>query len=207
MKIAVIGAGNVGRALGKVWLAKGHEVRFGVPEPGSEKYRDLQPAVDTLSKAASGAEVVVMAIPWTAVEDAIRRMGSLSGKIVIDCTNPLEMGSEGLTLALGYSDSAGERMARWAVGARVYKAFNTTGSANMENVSGYPVPAAMFVAGDESSGKSTVMALARDIGFEPIDAGPLRNARLLEPLAMLWIDQALYRGAGPDFVFTVMRKG
>lgn len=207
MKIAVIGAGNVGRALGKVWLAKGHEVRFGVLEPGSEKYRDLQPSVDTIPKVASGAEVVVMAIPWTAAEDAIRRMGSLSGKIVIDCTNPLEMGPEGLTLALGYSDSAGERMARWAVGARVYKAFNTTGSANMENASGYPVPAAMFVAGDETSGKATVMALARDIGFEPIDAGPLRNARLLEPLAMLWIDQALYRGAGPDFVVTVMRKG
>ncbi|MCF3946358.1 NAD(P)-binding domain-containing protein [Acidiphilium sp. AL] len=207
MRIAIIGAGNVGAALGNGWLKRRHDVRFGVRAPADPKYRDL-PAnrLATPAEAAASAAAVVLATPWPATEAAIRDLGDLSGRIVIDCTNPLEMTAEGLRLALGHDRSGGELVAQWAKGASVFKAFNTTGAANMADLSGYGTAPAMFVAGDDADRKPSVMTLARDLGFEPIDAGPLRIARLLEPLAMLWVDQALYRGAGPNFAFAVMRK-
>jgi len=208
MRIAVIGAGNVGRALGKGWLKRGHDVRFGVWHPADAKYGDLPP--DRLARpgeAAKNAEAIVLATPWPATEAAIAGLGDLSGRIVIDCTNPLGMGPDGLGLVLGHAISGGELVAQWAKGAAVVKAFNTTGAANMADLSGYRITPAMFVAGDDARAKPVVMGLARDIGFEPIDAGPLRIARLLEPFAMLWIDQARNRGAGQDFAFAVVRKG
>jgi predicted dinucleotide-binding enzyme len=208
MRIAVIGAGNVGRALGGGWLKSGHDVRYGVPDPANAKYRDLPPArLATPQAAASGAEIVVLATPWPATEAAVRGLGNVAGKIVIDCTNPLGMGPDGLGLVLGHTISGGEKVAQWATGAAVFKAFNTTGADNMADLSGYRAAPAMFVAGDDAGRKPSVMGLARDLGFDPIDAGPLRIARLLEPFAMLWIDQALNRGAGRDFAFAVMRKG
>ena len=97
-------------------------------------------------------------------------------------------------------------IAQWAPGAAVFKTFNTTGFNNMADLSGYPDTPVMFVAGDDSARKPPVLDLVRDIGFEAIDAGPLRIARLLEPFGMLWIDQALNRGAGRDFAFAVVRK-
>ena len=206
MRIGIIGAGNVGRALGKSWSARLHEVRFGVRRPDSDKYKDLGSQVVTAAEAAGGAEALVVATPWPATEAAVKGLGDLSGRIVIDCTNPLGMGSAGLGLVLGYEISGAERAAEWARGAAVFKAFNQTGAENMADLSGYAVAPAMFVAGDDAAHKPLVMGLVRDIGFEAIDAGPLRNARLLEPLAMLWIDQALSRGAGRDFAFAVVRR-
>jgi 8-hydroxy-5-deazaflavin:NADPH oxidoreductase len=207
MLIAIIGAGNVGGALGRVWLKRGHDVRFGVRNPADEKYRDLpRERLRTPVEAALHAEAVVLATPWPATEGVVRGLPYLSGRIVIDCTNPLGMGPEGLELVLGHTISGGERVAEWARGASVFKAFNTTGAANMADLSGYPFPPAMFVAGDDEEKKPSVMRLVRDVGFEAVDAGPLRIARLLEPLAMLWIDQALNRGAGVDFAFAILRK-
>lgn len=208
MRIAVIGAGAVGRALGHGWLARGQDVRFGLRTPDDARHADLPAERRVLpAAAASWAETIVLATPWPATEAAVRSLGDLSGKIVIDCTNPLGMGAEGLELVLGHDTSAGEKVAQWARGASVFKAFNTTGAANMADLSGYAVAPAMFVAGDDAARKPAVMGLAADLGFAPIDAGPLRIARLLEPLAMLWVDQALYRGAGDGFAFAVVRKG
>jgi predicted dinucleotide-binding enzyme len=207
MRIAVIGAGNVGRPLGGGWAKSGHEVWFGVPNPADPKYRDLPAARLAGPPAAAKAEIIVLATPWPATEAAVRALGDLSGKVVVDCTNPLGLGPDGLGLALGYTTSGGEMVAQWAKGATVFKAFNTTGASNMADLSGYRMAPAMFVAGDDAGVKPLVMGLARDLGFEAIDAGPLRIARLLEPFAMLWIDQALNRGAGRDFAFAVLRKG
>ena len=204
MKIAVIGAGNVGQALGKGWAKAGHEVRYGVRDPGDAKYRGLAAARSV--EAAAGAEAIVLATPWPATEAAVKGLGDLQGRVVIDCTNPLGMGLDGLGLLAGFSNSGGEMVAGWAPGAAVFKAFNTTGYNNMEDLSGYAATPAMFVAGDDEAKKPTALGLARDLGFDAIDAGPLRNARLLEPYGMLWIDQALNRGAGRDFAFAVVRR-
>jgi predicted dinucleotide-binding enzyme len=205
--ISIIGAGNVGRALGQSWLACGHDVRFGVPDPTSAKYADL-PAQRVVQPAAAvvGAEAIILATPWPNTEAAIRGLGDLAGRMVVDCTNPLGVGPGGLSLAVGHTTSGGELVAAWAQGASVFKAFNSTGAANMADLRGYDPAPAMFVAGDDTARKPLVMRLARDLGFQPIDAGPLIVARLLEPFAMLWIDQALNRGAGQDFAFAVVRR-
>lgn len=204
MRIAIVGAGNVGQALGNGWTKNGHEVRYAVPNPTDAKYAGLQAMA--ASEAIRGAEAIVLATPWPATEAAVRGLGDLAGRIVIDCTNPLGMGPDGLGLVLGHDVSGGELVAQWAPGAAVFKTFNTTGFGNMVEPSGYAVTPVMFVAGDDATRKPTVMGLVRDIGFEAIDAGPLRNARLLEPFGMVWIDQALNRGMGVDFAFAVVRK-
>jgi predicted dinucleotide-binding enzyme len=207
MKVAIIGAGNVGRSLGSSWRKAGHEIRYGLRNPSDSRYAALAPALlVSPAAAARDSEIVVLATPWQETENAVHSLGNLAGKIVVDCTNPLGMGADGLGLVLGHGTSAGELVAQWAKPASVFKAFNTSGASNLGDPSGYPVKPAMFVAGDDGAKKYSVLVLAQDLGFDAIDAGPLRIARLLEPMAMLWIDQALSRGAGQDFAFAVVRK-
>ena len=207
MKIAIIGAGNVGSALGRAWLAGGEDVIFGVPNPADPKYRSL-PAerLRTAPEAARNAELIVLAAPWPSTEAAVKSLGDLSGKIVIDCTNPLGMGPDGLELVLGHTTSAGEQVASWARPAAVFKTLNQIGAENLDKAALFPVRPVMFVAGDDPSKKPIVMSLVAKLGFEPVDAGPLRIARLLEPYGMLWIDQALNRGRGQSFGFAITSR-
>jgi predicted dinucleotide-binding enzyme len=208
MRIAIIGAGNVGQAIAGAWANVGHSVVFGLRDPKSAKYKQIPAAQrSTLEGAAAGADAIVLATPWPATEAAVRQLGDLAGKIVIDCTNPLTSGAGGLALALGFETSGAERIASSAKGARVFKTLNQTGAENMAKASDFATKPAMFVAGDDEDGKRRVMQLVGDLGFEPLDAGPLKQARLLEPLAMLWIDQALIRGRGRDFAFALARRG
>ena len=151
------------------------------------------------------AEIVVIATPWSATQAAVKSLGSLAGKIVIDCTNPLGMGPDGLQLVLGFDTSAAEQVASWAPGAFVFKTLNTTGASNMARAAEYPVKPLLLVAGDEAGKKPVVMELVGMLGFEPVDAGPLKNARLLEPFAMVWIDQAMKRGRGRNFAFALVK--
>ena len=207
MRLGIVGAGNVGRALGTSWLKAGHRVRYGVPNPRDPKYADLgADRLGTPADAARDAEVVVLATPWDATEAAIREMGVLAGKAIIDCTNPLTMGSEGLALALGHDVSGGELVARWAEGAAVFKTLNQTGAENMAHARDFTQRPVMFVAGDDEDRKPVVLQLVDELGFEAVDAGPLRIARLLEPYGMLWIDQVLQRGAGTGFAFSRVRR-
>jgi len=157
-----------------------------------------------MKDAAAAGEVIVLAVPWGAVPDAVKALGALDGKILVDATNPL---NPDLSLAVGFNDSGGETVARLAPGARVVKAFNTTGANNMGD-SRYagPTKLMMAVAGDDASAKASVMALARDVGFEPVDAGPLAMSRHLEPLAMLWISLAMVQRMGRDFGFALLRR-
>jgi predicted dinucleotide-binding enzyme len=210
MQLAILGAGNVGGALGKVFAAKGHDVCFGVRDPASAEVQALLRAIGPRARAAlvkdavRGREVVVLATPWPATRAVVEGAGDLRGKVVIDCTNPLTADLSGLTL--GHSTSAAEQVASWATGAAVFKAFNQVGSATMASTDGYPVRPVMFVAGDDAARKPAVLQLVADVGFEPVDAGPLTAARLLEPLAMLWISLAYARGLGQDFAFALVRR-
>jgi len=205
MRIAIIGAGSVGATLGQAWLRHGEDVVWGLRNPADPKYAALpKERVKPPAEAASGADIVVIATPWPATEAAVKGLGSLSGKIVIDCTNPLGMGPDGLQLVLGFTTSAGEQVAGWATGAFVFKTLNTTGAGNMARAGEYPVRPMMVVAGDDAEKKKVVMDLVGKLGFAPVDAGPLKNARLLEPFAMVWIDQAIKRGRGRDFAFALV---
>jgi predicted dinucleotide-binding enzyme len=202
MRIAIIGAGNVGSALGRAWLGSREDVIFGVPNPADPKYNSLpKEKMRTAPEAARGAEIIVLATPWPATEAAVKSLGDLSGKIVIDCTNPL--GMDGLELVLGHTASGGEQVASWAPGAAVFKTLNQIGADSMDKAARFPVRPVMFIAGDDPSKKPVVMSLVAKLGFAPVDAGPLRIARLLEPYGMLWIDQALNRGRGQSFAFAI----
>ncbi len=209
MRIAIIGAGNVGGALGKRWAEIGHEVVFGARDPASDKVRAAVAAAGAgaraagVREAAAAGEVVVLATPWDATRSAIEAAGDLTGKIVVDCTNPLA-GLEGL--AIGHTASAGERVAEWAPGARVVKAFNTTGSNNMEDADYGDRKVLMPLCGDDADAKATVRRLAEEIGFEAVDAGGIDSSRLLEPLAMLWIRLAYAQGFGREFGWSIVRR-
>jgi predicted dinucleotide-binding enzyme len=212
MKIAIIGAGNVGGALGANWAQKGHDIVFGARDPKSEKTQALVQKIGakaraaTVAEAAASADVIVLSTPWPATEAAVRSMGDLKGKIVLDATNPLTRGPDGIALEIGHAISGGEKVQGWAAGASVFKTLNTTGFGNMTNPEFKGVKSVMFVAGDDYANKPKVTKLVSDLGFDVIDAGPLRNARLLEAHAMLWIDLALVRGQGRDFAFGILRR-
>ena len=207
MKIAIIGAGNVGSVLGRAWSNSGEDVVFGVPNPADPKYGSLpRESLHAPREAARDAEIVVLATPWPATEAAVKSLGDLSGKIIIDCTNPLGMGPNGLELVVGHTSSGGEQVAAWAPRAAVFKTLNQIGAGNMDNATRYPIRPVMFVAGDDESKKPLVLSLIAKLGFEAIDAGPLRIARLLEAFGMLWIDQALNRGRGQSFAFALIDR-
>jgi len=212
MKLGIIGAGNVGGTLGAAWAQKGHEIFFGVRNPTADKTQALvqklggKARAGTPAEAATFGDVIVLTTPWPQAEAAIRSMGNISGKILLDATNPLAMGPDGLGLEIGHSTSAGEKVQGWAKGASVFKTLNTTGFGNMANPVFHGVKSVMFVAGDDAANKPKVIELVAALGFEVVDAGPLRNARLLEAHAMLWIELALKRGLGRDWAFAVVRR-
>jgi len=211
VNIAIIGAGNVGGALGKGWARAGHRITYGVPDPADAKVRPVAASaggatVTGVAEAVRGADAIVLAVPFAAVPDALAAAGDLAGRIVIDATNPLRMGGGGLELSLGFSDSAGERVAALASGAAVFKTLNQIGFELMADSAGFGQRPVMFVAGDDSERKPTVMALVDDLGFEAVDAGGLAVARLLEPFGMLWIHMATNRKAGRDHAFVWLTR-
>jgi len=145
----------------------------------------------------------VLAVPWNAVPDALRAAGDLTGKVVLDATNPLLPDLSGLEMPEGKSGA--EKVAELA-GAPVVKIFNTTGYPNMANPDYNGQAATMFYCGDDAGAKKIAGTLAGDLGFEAVDAGPLTQARLLEPLALLWISLALKQGFGVGIAFRLMRR-
>jgi predicted dinucleotide-binding enzyme len=207
VRILVIGAGAVGVALGNGWIARGHDVRYGVRDVTDPKYADLPQERLVSSASAGDAEVVVLATPWAAAHGIVESLGpQLNGKVLIDCTNPLTRTAEGLGLLFGHDTSGAEQIAQWAPGALVFKTLNQTGAENLIHAGGFRPRPVMFVAGDDSDAKQLVMALVRDLGLSGVDAGPLSAARLLEPLAMLWIELAMKRGHGREFAFSLVGR-
>ena len=179
-------------------------------DPRDQKVQDLITATGGKARAASvreaaaHGEIVLLATPWSTTPDALRAAGDLKGKIVVDATNPLKPDLSGL--ALGHTTSAGEEVARLARGAKVVKAFNTIGAQHMANPRFGSQSASMLICGDDAGAKKTIAALAEALGFDPVDAGPLTQARLLEPLAMLWISLAYAYGHGVNIAFKLLRR-
>lgn len=210
VRIAVIGTGYVGGTLGTRWAQKGHQVTFGTRDPSAEKVlQRLAQASDSTRAAApvdavADAEVVVLALPWNQAKSVVESLGDLSGKIIIDCINPLNASFTGLDL--GFSSSAAEEIAGWAPDARVVKAFNTVSAASMANPIYHDQQATSFFCGDDADAKKVVEQLTADLDLEPVDAGPLVNARQLEPLAMLYIHLAVHEGWGSDCAFKIMKR-
>ena len=135
MNIALIGAGNVGGVLGNRWAKAGHQIKFGVPDAGRPEVVALLREIGSSATAgnnrdaAAFGEIVVLATPWHATEAALQSAGDLTGKILVDCTNPLKTDLSGLLI--GFDTSGGEQVADWARGARVVKCFNTAAASSM----------------------------------------------------------------------------
>jgi predicted dinucleotide-binding enzyme len=212
MKIAVIGTGRLGASVGKA-LSEDHDVTFGSRDPDSDSVHKL--IIDSEHGAAAAepevatqdADVVVLAVPWEVAEETVTSIGDLEGKILADCTNPL---TDDLTgLVVGTDDSAAERIARAAPGARVVKAFSTTGSGNIDRPELDPETGErvqMFYCGDDGEAKDVIAGLIQDMGMEPVDCGALFAARYLEALAGLWVHLAHRQSWGPNFTFQAVRR-
>lgn len=208
MKISILGAGNVGMALARALLRAGQPVTIGVPEPARHAAAvaalGAQAALVGSDEAVERGDVVILAVPYPAALAIAQARADWQGRVLVDATNPLEPGLAGLSL--GTTTSGAEQVAEQARGARVVKAFNTTGAENMADsryAQGQPM---MPVAGDDAAAREQVLALATLIGFDAIDMGPLSAARYLEPLAMVWIHLAFRQGQGRRFAFSRMTR-
>ena len=208
MKIAVIGTGIVGQTLGKAWAANGHEIVFGTREPGADRISAMVKACGTSASATlvdrchAGADAVLLAVPGRNAVEIASNAGDLSGKVLIDANNPVGDDMMPFTTA---DESLAESIAN-ASGARVIKAFNTIGMGNVANLEFGGQKAAGFVCGDDADAKSLTLGLASEIGFDAVDCGPLSAARLLEPMALMWIRLAYVEDNGPDIAFGLLRR-
>ena len=209
LRIAIIGAGNVGSGLAHGWAAAGHTVTLGVRDPSSpDAVKGGAPhgvGISDVATAVSDADIIVLATPARVTADALEPVRTtIAGRIVVDATNPL---GAGLQLQTGpEGESHAEQLQAQFPDARIVKCFNQTGAGNMP-YSGGPARPVMFVAGNDASACATVARLAEALGFEAVQAGALLRARELERLAMLWIalSASSVAALGRNFVFTLQR--
>jgi len=196
MKVTVIGSGNMGSALAKQIAKAGHPLV--ITGRNSAKAKDLAQTLGATYRATNavdGADVVLLATPYGEALNALRAAGSLQGKIVVDITNPLTADFMGLTI--GHSTSAAEQIQKVFPEAKIVKAFNTVFAQVLaQGASLHEATVPVFFAGDDASAKEAVRTLIQSIGFAAVDAGPLKNARYLEPLAGLNIYLGYGAGRG-----------
>lgn len=200
MRIAILGTGSVGAALARGLSRAGHAIVLGTRDPESDKTTALKATTGADAQvpglAVQGAEVVIVALPWAAAEAAFRELGDLDGVTVIDCMNPLAMVNGKLGLVIGHDTSGGERVQAWLPKARVVKTLNQVGAEIMADAAALPARPVMFMASNHADAKARSATLLADLGFMALDAGDITKSRLLEPLAMVWINQALFQGKG-----------
>ena len=210
MRIGIIGIGNVGGTLGRLWSRGGHEVVFGARDPKSFRVQSLLDECGdsaralTVKEVFAATRVVLLAVRWDDIPDVLAQAEELNGRILIDCITPMERKTH--KPLLDWSESFAERLERQVPGAVVVKCFDTTGVEVMDDPVFNGIRASLFFCGDDEDSKKTVRQLAEEIGFECIDAGPLRAARYLEALSAFWVFLAFEQGFGEDFSFKLLRR-
>ena len=210
MNIGIIGAGNVATALGKVWASNGHKLFFSYSRDAQKLKRaaaevDASAKTGTPAEAAAFGDVVVLSVPYAAVEDALKQTGSLSGKLLFSTVNALKADYSGL--AVGTTTSAAEEIAKLTPGARVVEglpAFAEVLKSDSRQIAGQI--ATVFVSGDDPEGKKIVSDLLTECGTEVTDAGPLWTARYVEPTMMLLVNLAYAQGMGSRVGFKLLRE-
>jgi 8-hydroxy-5-deazaflavin:NADPH oxidoreductase len=213
MKIGILGSGLMGGKLGTIWARGGHDVVFSYAR-SEEKLKQL--ARDARGKARAGtpreaahdADAVLLAVHWSRVDDVLKQAGDLSGKVIITCSLPMNADDTGLVIA--HTSSGAEALAKRVPKARVVSAFGTVPSEVLFGVfearrkSRRP---SLVYCGDDARSKKIAAELIRDVGFDPVDAGPLRIARYTEPFTLL-IAQLAYEGeGGPELAYRFERFG
>jgi 8-hydroxy-5-deazaflavin:NADPH oxidoreductase len=189
-RIGILGKGNVGSALARGLMRAGHKVTASGSAPASVR------------ETAQEADIVILAVPFGAIDAVLREAGeTLVGKTVVDVTNAL---GPDMHWALGFTTSGAEELQKKMPQVHVVKAFNTVFAQHMDSgqVDGQQLTA--LVAGDDPDAKKSVLEIARDIGFDTVDAGPLGNARMLEALGYLNIQLGYMLGMGTQIGFKLV---
>jgi predicted dinucleotide-binding enzyme len=211
MNIGILGSGLMGGKLGTLFARAGHDVVFSYAR-SQEKLKGLardaggKARAGTPREAAQEADVLLLAVHWSRIDDVLKQAGHLVGKIILSCSLP--MNADDTELVVAHSSSGAEDLARKTAGARVVAAFNTVPSEVLfgvyEGRSSARRPSLVY-CGDDTRGKEIASRLIGDVGFDPIDAGPLRIARYMEPFGLL-VAQLAYEGdGGPELAYRFER--
>jgi hypothetical protein len=206
LKLGIIGAGSLGTALGERYVQRGHTVMFGGGTSAQDAAVRLRAKVGSNAEAAAFGDVVILAVPFTAIDAALADAGSLRGRVLWSCVNAVKPDYTGL--ALGFDNSAAEEVVRRAPGARVVAAVPpfahaiATGRLHYE----HDLEPTVFICGDDTAAKQIVQGLVREFGAHPVDAGPLTAARLVEPAMMLAVSIA-YAGVPRDVGLRLLERG
>lgn len=211
MRVGVLGSGLMGGKLGTLFARAGHEVVFSYAR-GEQKLKTLareaqgNARAGTPGEAAREADALLLAVHWSRVDDVLKQAGDLTGKVIVSCSLPLN--ADNTELVVAHASSGAEALAKMAPKARVVSAFNTVPSEVLFSVfeaKGNATRPSLVYCGDDRSGKRVAAELIRDVGFDPVDAGPLRIARYTEPFALL-VGHLAYDGAGgPELAYRFER--
>ena len=213
MRIGILGSGLMGAKLGTIFARAGHEVVFSYARSNDKLKklaRDAQgkARAGTPAEAAQDADTLLLAVHWSRIEDVLKQAGDLSGKVILTCSLPMDTGNT--KLIIGTTTSGAEELASRVPRAKLVCAFNTVPSEVLFGVFEAKSKAtrpSLVYCGDDQSAKDVAVQLIRDVGFDPVDCGPLRIARYTEPFALL-IGQLAYEGeGGPELAYRFERFG
>ena len=205
MKIAIIGAGNVGGALALSWAKIGHEIIIGARNPNSEKIKKVisqnpNIRIKSIEDSVKESEVILIAASPKAVEEITKQFGDVKGKIIIDTMNSISSKPAGF-------NNTFEALKSLTNCENIVKCFNSTGFENMENPEYGKLTADMFVAGSSSKGKQIAIVLSKEVGFaECYDFGGDDKVNLLEQFALSWINLAIFQKEGRNIAFKVLKR-
>ena len=213
MRVGILGSGLMGGKLGTIFARAGHEVVFSYARHKEKLERLARDAggnarAGTPKEAAHKADALLLAVHWSRTDEVLKQAGDLSGKVIVTCSLPMNADDTGLVL--GHATSGAEELAKKVPEARVVCAFNTVPSEVLFGVFAARREASrpsLVYCGDDESGKAVAAELIRDVGFDPVDAGPLRIARYTEPFALL-VAQLAYEGdEGAELAYRFERFG
>jgi predicted dinucleotide-binding enzyme len=214
MRVGILGSGLMGGKLGTIFARADHEVVFSYARSAQKLAKLARNAKGnathgTPREAALQADAVLLAVHWSRIDDVLKQAGDLSGKVIVTCSLP--MNADDTKLVIGHTSSGAEALAKKVRTADVISAFSTVPSEVLFNVFDAKRrirrrPSLMY-CGDDQGAKDVAASLIRDVGFEPVDAGPLRIARYLEPFSLAMAQLAYEGNEGPEIAYRIERRG
>jgi len=211
MRVGILGSGLMGGKLGTLFARAGHEVVFSYARSqdklaGLARSAGHNARAGTPGEAAQDADVILLAVHWSRIDDVLSRAGDLTGKVIVSCSLP--MNEDNTELVVTHTSSGAEQLAHKVPKARIVGAFNTVPSEVLFGVFAArrkPTRPSLVYCGDDAGSKRMAAGLIHDIGFDPVDVGPLRISRYVEPFALLVAEIAYEGQSGPEVAYRFER--